>query len=362
MNNSLLSAVVFNPTIASEDLFKAYFDIIDTWLLEMNPHETLEPREARKSEVIKPNPRRNFFRWLFFPEESESNKAVGYGVLKLETEFSPNYEENKNIGLFDIYVLKEFRGLAIEKDILRTIIRKANKMELNTLQTSTNIDYEHDLFEQLNGKIVLENTLIKLFLADLDWELMKEWREQGMLLQSEGVSIESFEVVPEEIVDEYVQIYTETINQQPYGDYEGRPKITKESRRREEEYMKDLGIHWYTLISREADGRISGLTEIEYNPKIPFKVEQLLTGVKEEYRERGLGKWLKAEMAFYVKEKFSNVEYFSTGNIDTNTPMISINKRMGFKPIISFKHYKFELRELKNTLDSFSKNKTSNIG
>ena len=357
-----LQSIQFDPTSASEELFSEYFDVIDTWILEINPNEKIESRETRKKAVKKTNLRKEFIRWLFYSEKIKTGKAIGYAILRKETEYSPNFELNKNIGIFNIYIRKEFRYKGFETIILRKLAQEATKLELSVLQSATSVESEQEIFDQLGGKIVLEKTINYLYLADINWNLMEEWRLQGMQLRKEGVIIESFQNVPEDIIEEFVTLYTETINQQPYGDYEGRPKITIESRRRDEEYRKEREIHWITIITREADGSISGLTEVVYNPEVQFKVEQLLTGVKEEYRGRGLGKWLKSEMAFYIKHKFPKVEYISTGNIDTNAPMLTINKRMGFKPVVSFKHYKFECEQLIKKLNNNLKHYNNNIG
>ena len=68
-----------------------------------------------------------------------------------------------------------------------------------------------------------------------------------------------------------------------------------------------------------------------YIPERKNMIEQLLTGVKQEHRGRGLGKWLKAVMLLRIKDEFSNVNTITTGNATSNAPMLSINNRLGFK-------------------------------
>ena len=109
--------------------------------------------------------------------------------------------------------------------------------------------------------------------------------------------------------------------------------VTPESRRHDESMFKEKGYLWTTKITREENGSISGLTEIFYHPEIPNMVEQELTGVLPEYRDRGLGKWLKAAMVFYVKKTYPSIEYIQTGNANNNEVMNAINKRVGFKPV-----------------------------
>ena len=126
---------------------------------------------------------------------------------------------------------------------------------------------------------------------------MKQWIDDGPK-RAKGVTLERFVDVSESDIEEYCIIYTETMNQQPFGELEGRARQTPESRRLSEERIRKREGKWTTLISREKDGPISGLTEIIFFPDKPTMLYQDLTGVKEEYRGRGLGKWLKASMLY----------------------------------------------------------------
>lgn len=117
----------------------------------------------------------------------------------------------------------------------------------------------------------------------------------------------------------------------PSGDLELKWNYTPEMRRQFETHYKERGYEWITMVSREKNGVISGLTDIVFPTSDPHKICQELTGVKPEYQKRGLGKWLKAEMAFYIKENYPNIKYITTGNANENAPMLSINERMGYK-------------------------------
>ena len=69
-----------------------------------------------------------------------------------------------------------------------------------------------------------------------------------------------------------------------------------------------MATDWSTLhhqvVFGESDGKISGITEIGFNPKTPYRLGQGTTGVQEQYRGRGLGKWLKADMLMLIRGKY----------------------------------------------------------
>lgn len=98
------------------------------------------------------------------------------------------------------------------------------------------------------------------------------------------------------------------MNQQPLGNYDGQILITPESRRSDEKKYKERKLKWYTIITKEKNGTISGLTEMLYHSRTPHKGYQNLTGVKEEYQSRKLGKWLKAHMLMWFYDKYSNIK------------------------------------------------------
>ena len=137
----------------------------------------------------------------------------------------------------------------------------------------------------------------------------------------------------------------------PFGDSDWTPSvITSKTLRENEEKHKERGFDWWVLVTKEKDGTLSGLTEIFSFPDTPHWVAQELTGVHPKYTGRGLGKWLKAEMFFYIKEKLPKTIFIRTGNADFNVPMVSINERMGFKRHQTEKCYKIKKEKLESKL------------
>ena len=50
-----------------------------------------------------------------------------------------------------------------------------------------------------------------------------------------------------------------------------------------------------------------------------------------KYRGRKLGKWVKASLLKFIKDKFPDSEAIVTGNAESNDAMLYINKKLGFK-------------------------------
>jgi len=100
------------------------------------------------------------------------------------------------------------------------------------------------------------------------------------------------------------------------------------------------------MISREGDGQISALTDIMYNHQEPHRVHQYFTGVRVKYRRRGLAKRLKAEMLFYIRDRFPGAVYVTTTTAKENHPMRAINKQLGFEPRKTFYMFQWALQDL----------------
>jgi len=165
------------------------------------------------------------------------------------------------------------------------------------------------------------------------------------------VRVERFEEVPEADLESYAALYTEVMNQQPMGEVAYRPRVTPESRRADEKRLRRQGIVWITLVTREPDGAFSGLTETAYHPEEPPHAHQMLTGVREAYRGRGLGKWLKALMLCHLRDRFPVLRFIATGNADVNAAMHAINRGMGFKRHLAETAFKWDVADLCRTLE-----------
>ncbi len=72
-----------------------------------------------------------------------------------------------------------------------------------------------------------------------------------------------------------------------------------------------------------------GLSTVWKHQKNPGNLWQGLTGVRREYRGRGIAMTLKTKVIEYALQ--NNYGFIRTFNDSTNVPMLGINVKIGFK-------------------------------
>lgn len=344
--------IEFDPITASSDLLAKYFDFAEKILRELDPQDPLPSRELQKARITDSGPYRQIFRWLVLADVGTRQAAIGMGSIKFVTEQEPDYGGTKHIATINIDIDPDFRRQGLGTRLLRVLVDKAiERGEITTVETFSFFESGWNFCAKFGGTVALEAAQNRLELVDVDWDMIERWQADGRKRNEErGVVIKTFDRVPENIMDEFADTYNFTVNQIPLGDLEMKHQVTPEYLREAEKQVRESGARWYVKVTQEMNGRISGLTEIVYHPGMPHRVEQELTGVRTEYRGRGLGKWLKADMLLFIRDTLPGVKYINTGNADSNAPMLSINERMGFKRYQTEICCKFELEQLNSAL------------
>jgi len=348
----------FYPKEATETMFVKFFEFKERENQEINPKDPLPSRKILKNNILDPINNWGIFDvakyWTILLDKGDNdisnNDWIGFPQIKTTSKTSPEYESNKHIAEFFISIDKTYRHQGIGTYILKILIKEAEKKHCSVLQSYTKILEGHKFCIKFGAIKALDFAQNRLQIKDIDWSKLQQWIEQGPL-RAPGVTLERFEEVSEEDIVQYCGVYTESMNLQPFGELDGIIIVTPKARRLTEAGIKKNGEIWVTLISREISGVISGFTEMTYNPEEPIFFDQWLTAVSPKFRGRGIGKWLKAEMLHFMVERFPKGKIVVTGNADSNAPMRSINKRMGFKKHQTGSDYKFTLDKLNKRLE-----------
>ncbi len=266
-----------------------------------------------------------------------SGEIVGSGAVSIRHELS-----NQHVAMAEINVLPEMRRRGIARELLRLVVAEARATGRTLLigYTNTRAPSGAAFAERIGARMGLAMQINQLRIADLDRPLMADWLARGEALRDEfdlGLWDGPY---PEEDLQEVIRLGT-VMNTAPRDDLEVEDEqFTAEQVRQYEASLRERRRERWTMYVRErATGRLVGYTQVFWGPERPDLLSQGDTGVFPEYRNRGLGTWLKAAMIDKVLRERPQITLVRTGNAHSNAPMVRINRQMGFQLYQSTLHW-----------------------
>jgi GNAT superfamily N-acetyltransferase len=333
-----------------------YHNEVQSWLDPELPGKSVEA--VNQIYAVK-DPRRDVFRVMAWGDSGE--RMFGAGGLYVSSVSDPAYEDNRHIGTVRITVRELYRRRKVATNILGQLARRAKELGVVTLQGSADLESGKAFCVKFGAKVAGRAFLSRLKIEDVDFDMIDQWRREGEK-RAVGVVLERYSTIPEEYIDEFISLMTELIDLEreiargsgDEGSVEGRFVLDAESYYHRVRESIKRGEETVILLSRELDGRFSGMTLVDYNRETePGRVWQGLSGVRKAYQGRGIGKWLKAEMIAYLREHYPGMTEIDTGNATTNAPMLSINRRLGFQTVRDNVTFKIGVDELLERLEFF---------
>jgi GNAT superfamily N-acetyltransferase len=321
--------VRFDPQTASRDAWAAYHRFRRARHEEHDPGDPLLDDAAVEVLLSRPDPTADATRFAALAPEGGFAGFLEVEVFKPGT---PDEARNPDLAWFGLEILAPHRGRGIGRGLLARAEAIARRRGKGVLGTWTDEHSGIGFLKRLDGRFVQRRRENRLRLADVEWDLLLRWVEEGAA-RSPDTRLRWFgNRVDDDVLPEFAEAFTEVFNEQPFGDMAFRGlTFTPELVREHEARIRESGGLSRIVVSQEPDGAISALTELTYHPTRRTMIGQGLTGVRSPYRGRGLGKWVKAAMLLRVREEFPDVAVVVTGNASSNEAMLSINERMGFR-------------------------------
>lgn len=324
--------VPFDPRTASDREWAGFHAYRRVRHEETYPEDPLSDDKTEEKWMKQSDPQSEERRFAVV-EEGNPDVVIGWLYFSVFRQDAPSYEANKHFAWVDLAVLAPYRRRGIGGKLLAKVADLAKERNRSLIIFGSDEDDGKGFIKAIDAQVAQRTRESRLHLDQVDWQMVENWVEEGPTRSPESALQWFTNRIEDDIIEDFCRVLTEVINQAPRDELDiGDEIVTPETRRKWEARIADVGGTRLTAITREADGAISGLTEMGYFPDEETIIRQFMTGVKDAYRGRGLGKWLKAAMLLRVREEFPQVKVVGTGNATSNAAMLSINERLGFKP------------------------------
>lgn len=342
----------FDPVMATREEWSRFHTLRRLRHEETDPGDPLIGDAAFEALLKRPDPMGESFRFTVV-EAGKPEPLIGWFEFEIFKEDSPSYKGNEHLARVAMALLPQYRRQGIGRVLLAKAVELAKEHGKSSL-VEFSAEADGKAFARaLGAKIALESLENRLPLDQVDWGMVEAWAEEGPDRSPETTLTWHRNRIEDTILEDYCRFYTEVANQAPIGDLDFEGMVfDPETFRDREARNADIGGTWITAVTTEADGDISGMTEMTHQPDRKTFIQQGLTGVKEKYRGRGLGKWLKAAMLLRVRKEFPQVKVISTGNATMNEAMLSINRRLGFRRHKEVEAFQISLETVEQYLEN----------
>jgi mycothiol synthase len=323
-----LTPVAVEPKTAPHDFWKRYHAYRVVRDMETRPDDPVKPDDLVEMELKRDDP----FEFQYRYEIARDGVMLSWFTATTTRPGTPEHETNKHILWADASVRPDHRRKGLGRAWIPVVLELMDRHGCTTLSMGTEEESGHAFLKWMGAEGKFSGAENRLKLSEVDWAKMRRWAEDGPKV-SPATNLEVYDgFLPAEMWEDYCPQLTTMLNTMPWEQMDhGDIVITPAQLAEWYERMRIQGMVEYTMLTREPDGVISGITDMSYAPYNPNMIHQGFTGVRTDARGRGLGKWLKAAMLLHVLRIYPNLEWVVTENAGSNAPMLAINTRMGFK-------------------------------
>jgi GNAT superfamily N-acetyltransferase len=338
-----LTPTRIDPVTADAETWRRFHELRRMQEKERRPDDPVQPDDEVEARMKKENP----FDYQHWYEISRDGAALSSFYAESVTPVNAEYETNKHLFWTEAYVRPEERRKGIATKWLPLVIELMKERECTLVGFWAESDEGHAFLKSIGAGPKLTDIESRLKLSAVDWPMLERWTKEGAE-QSPQTKLEIIDgPLPDAMLPDFAPQLSLILNTMPMEDLDiGKIVMTPERIKYWQERQAMVGEVTHTVIAREPDGSMSGMTDVTWAPYRRTLIHQQFTGVMPEARGRGIGKWLKAAMLLHLRDLYRDAEWVVTDNAHSNDPMLKINRTLGFAPYRTGIEYQMSLSDL----------------
>ncbi|HVT76134.1 MAG TPA: GNAT family N-acetyltransferase [Acidimicrobiales bacterium] len=266
----------------------------------------------------------------------DENRTELAGVTSVHWE---DYGDNAEMSWVELDVMPEYRRQKLGASLAQVAIEFArdNSRPLVGLDACSHVPAGWEFLKAIGAEHKLTGRFSMLKFADVDRALLEGWVARAAERAADYELVRWDGPCPDEFVDAFVEEQN-VMNTAPTENLELEDEVFTVERQRDRERMQaHRKIEQRTLVARYLPtGEFVAHTDVWLPTRWPAKAYQNDTGVNPAHREKGLGRWLKAQMLLNLMDERPGLDNISTWNAGSNDAMLGINYAMGFKTVTEF--------------------------
>ncbi len=238
--------------------------------------------------------------------------------------------ENPTFGAFEIEMLNDQDGLTAA--VLSKLLDIAAADDRSSiLAWGPETPWRLAFYERLGIERRYSERLSELDLTAVDEARMAAWIDRRMERASDIRLVQWQGACPERWLPAYIAA-NNAMNDAPregieLQDWHFDAKMVQ----REEQARQVIGEAPMVMLAVDPSGAPVGATAVMLNLHRPRCSWQYDTVVLPAFRNRGVGRWLKAAMWRRLRDQHPGVTRLRTGNAESNAAMLAINVAMGYR-------------------------------
>jgi GNAT superfamily N-acetyltransferase len=338
-----LTPTRIDPATADAETWTRFHELRHMQENERRPDDPVQPDDEVEARMKKGNP----FEFQHWYQIVRDGIPMSSFYAESVTPANAEYETNKHLFWTDAFVRPEERRKGVATRWLPLVVELMKKHGCTSVGFYAEEDAAHEFLKWVGAGPKLTDIESRLKLSAVDWPMLERWTREGAE-QSPQTKLEIIDgPLPDAMLPDFAPQLSLILNTMPMEDLDiGKIVMTPERIKYWQERQAMVGEVTHTVIAREPDGSMSGMTDVTWAPYRRTLIHQQFTGVMPEARGRGIGKWLKAAMLLHLRDLYPDAEWVVTDNAHSNDPMLKINRTLGFAPYRTGSEYQMSLSDL----------------